>query len=275
MSAAPGARRPRSDVGLVAAATRVAGLVPDALFTRLVAAGYVRFEAELSRLPDLLPARPGPRLAVDVGAWYGPWTRRLSGLVERVLAVEPNPAVARVLDRTTPASVRVVQAAAGDLPGRTTLWVPGTGRGSEGVAGLQQRDGFAPVEVDRVRLDDVLAAGPRPPVAGEVALVKVDVEGFELEVLRGAERTLTEHRPVVVVELEHHRSDVGAAVAHLSSLGYDAEVLVDDRWTPLTGYDLAAHQARLQPLVGERSLLHRIARPLPRYVNNVVFRPRP
>jgi FkbM family methyltransferase len=192
-----------------------------------------------------------------------------------VLAVEPNPAVAQVLDRTTPASVRVLQAAAGDVPGRTTLWVPASGRGSEGVAGLQEQQGFSPVEVDRVRLDDALEGGPRPPAEGEVALVKVDVEGFELEVLRGAERTLVRHRPVVVVELEHHRSDVGAAVAYLRSLGYDPEVLVEGRWTPLAEFDLAAHQARLQPLVGERSLLHRIARPAPRYVNNVVFRPRP
>ena len=275
MSAAPGAGRPRADSTLVTVATRVAGLVPDPVFTRLVSAGYGRFEAELARLHELVPTRPGATLAVDVGAWYGPWTRRLAGRVDRVLALEPNPAVARVRARPTPASGRVVPAAAGDHAGRTTLWVPGTGRGSEGVAGQQQQQGFSPIDVDLVRVDDALEEGPRPPAPGEVVLVKVDVEGFELEVLRGAERTLTIHRPVVVVELEHHRSDVGAAVDLLDAWGYAAQVLVDDAWLPLDAFDLAAHQARLQPVVGERSLLQRIARPLPRYVNNVVFRPRP
>jgi FkbM family methyltransferase len=43
-----------------------------------------------------------------------------------------------------------------------------------------------------VRLDDVLT---RPP-----AIIKIDVEGFELDVLRGAEATIASHRPALLVE---------------------------------------------------------------------------
>jgi hypothetical protein len=35
-----------------------------------------------------------------------------------------------------------------------------------------------------------------------VDVLKIDVEGAELEVLRGAKDTLTRHRPVLIIELE-------------------------------------------------------------------------
>ena len=172
-----------------------------------------------------------------------------------------------MLDRTTPGTVTVVRAVVGAETGTTTLWVPSTGRGSEGVAGQQQQDGSRPVQVLCVRLDDQVWTD-------DVRLVKVDVEGAELEVLRGAVRTLTEHRPVLVVELEHHRGGVDASVDLLDELGYRGEVLLGGRWVPLEDFDLAAHQEAIHPHVDGRALLQRIARPEPRYVNNVVFRPR-
>ena len=54
----------------------------------------------------------------------------------------------------------------------------------------------------------------RPP-----ALIKIDVEGLELEVLRGAADTLREHRPTVVIEA-HSDGLAGIAVARLAALGY-------------------------------------------------------
>ena len=77
-----------------------------------------------------------------------------------------------------------------------------------------------------------------------------------------------------MVELEHHRGDVDASLALLDDLGYSGSVLLDGRWVDLAHIDLAAHQRQVHPVVGGRSLLHRIARPTRRYLNNVVFRPR-
>ena len=61
---------------------------------------------------------------------------------------------------------------------------------------------------------DTLTHEFRPP-----ALIKIDVEGLELEVLRGAAATLREHRPTVVVEA-HYSGLAGAAIARLGVLGY-------------------------------------------------------
>ena len=53
-------------------------------------------------------------------------------------------------------------------------------------------------------------------------LIKIDVEGLELEVLRGAQATLREHRPTLVIEA-HFRELATAVTARLATLGYRCE----------------------------------------------------
>ncbi len=155
------------------------------------------YEREVLRiLPDLVG--PGD-VAVDVGANVGILTARLArlvGLSGRVIAVEPSPrclddlrAVVDALGEA--ADVAVVQAALGPDEGTVALtgWDNPDHRGlgtavSGHRAGLAENwyDGQA-VEVPQRRLADVVAehAGDR-----EVGLLKVDVEGYEGEVLAGA-----------------------------------------------------------------------------------------
>ncbi|WP_457811050.1 FkbM family methyltransferase [Sinorhizobium meliloti] len=54
------------------------------------------------------------------------------------------------------------------------------------------------LEVDVTTLDDAIARhGLRPP-----SLVKIDVEGAEIEVLRGMTETLRTHRPSIIYEID-------------------------------------------------------------------------
>jgi hypothetical protein len=66
--------------------------------------------------------------------------------------------------------------------------------------------------VRQVVLDDYFDRGP-------FALLKIDVEGMELEVLRGAQRIIEQHRPILYVEDD--RVDKTAALeSALRDLGY-------------------------------------------------------
>ena len=247
-------------MALTAAVSAISALLPDRLYAATIAASYRRFEPELRRLDDFCPRRG---TALDVGAWYGPWSRALAKRVDTVLAFEPNPDVATLLARTAPRNVRVLAAAATDRDGTDTLWVPTTGMGTEAVASLRATGG-RPVRVDTVAIDGLELT--------DVTMIKLDVEGAELAALRGARSTVERCRPVLLIELEYRRGPVDEVLALLAELGYSGEVLLDGRWAPLAGFDLAGHQARVAPTVP--GYLRTVLLGGPRYVNNVLFRPR-
>jgi FkbM family methyltransferase len=111
------------------------------------------------------------------------------------------------------ANVEVIEKAAGSAPGRDRLllvedlsWSHLESRGPHPRA-------TDSVEVEIVAIDDLVAGGDiRPP-----QLVKIDVEGSEVDVLAGMRRTIEEHRPAIVCELH----DTAAAfVETMDRLGY-------------------------------------------------------
>ena len=138
---------------------------------------------------------------VDVGAHVGLYTvaAALHG-PGRVLAFEPNPSARTQLDGNVAlngcANVLVVPKAAGDAPGSALLHVPRTPDPSfSSLAGGRFAEG-EPIDVEVTTVDaEVEGAGLRPSV------VKIDVEGGELAVVGGMQRTLERHRPVLLVEV--------------------------------------------------------------------------
>lgn len=203
--------------------------------------------AEIGALTAAL--RPG-EAAADVGANKGsdpPWLSRAVGPSGRVVAFEPQPALADYLVRACRAArlENVVVEAAGvsEAGGTRTLFVPGAGGPSPGASleppapggGVARR-----IAVPVVRLDDYFRAEPR-----RVGAIKVDVEGHELAVLRGAEETLSHHGPVVVFECEiRHVGPEGlsAALDFFAARGYRGAFVRRGRLVPLEDFDPAVHQ---------------------------------
>ncbi|EGX55153.1 hypothetical protein SZN_34337 [Streptomyces zinciresistens K42] len=248
-------------------AARLAPYLPVRLVAATARAVYPRFEPELARLSELCPSPCGT--AVDVGGWYGPWTHRLSRRARQVVTVEPVPRLARLLESGAPPNVRVVRAAASDRPGTARLWLPPGDAGDRGVSSLVRRDIHArALDVPCVTLDGL---GLR-----DVGFVKVDVDGGELAVLRGAADLLARDRPALFVELECRIRPIAPVLTHLAALGYDGWVLPGADWVPLASFPLEAHQAEAAWVV-TRGLARRVL-PLaalrgPRYVNSVLFLP--
>lgn len=153
------------------------------------------YEPEIGILVDTFV--PDDGVLVDVGANWGYFPLFLAarpGFRGRVLAVEAFPASAAALEGVIAATgirhlVEPVAVALGAAPGRATMsekLFTGNNRISE--AGALE----VPVEtLDRLAEAQGLA---------RLDLIKIDVEGAEAEVIRGARRTIARHRPVVVFE---------------------------------------------------------------------------
>jgi FkbM family methyltransferase len=137
---------------------------------------------------------------VDVGANSGVLTVMMGvavGPTGMVVAVDPSPrAVERVQAQARVnalSNVRAVQAALGATARRETFLAGRTGIGALPTADAEHTLP-EPLDVEVMRLDD-LAAG-----LGDVALVKIDTDGSELDVLMGAEDLLARTRPAIVFE---------------------------------------------------------------------------
>jgi len=139
---------------------------------------------------------------VDIGANIGIHTLRAARRVlpdGKVIAFEANPRTAARLRAHAAvnrlSNVTVFDVALSDNPGKAVLKT-----GAEPHAGTftleAHGQGKEEFEVPLARGDDLLANIPLPGRA----LVKIDVEGHELHVLRGMTAWLAAHRPTVIME---------------------------------------------------------------------------
>jgi FkbM family methyltransferase len=166
--------------------------------------------------------RPGD-LVFDVGAHLGNRTRAFAALGCRVIAVEPQPHVARMLRRLVGRlpDVRVIECAVAQAPGRATLAISERTPTVSTLAGGWRQErarepDFASVSWDHsfdvaaTTLDALIAEHGRP------AFIKIDIEGAELEALQGLSQA------VPSVSFEFLPRAMGAAEAcceRLASLG--------------------------------------------------------
>ncbi|MCA3363142.1 MAG: FkbM family methyltransferase [Roseomonas sp.] len=207
--------------------------------------------------------RPGT--LVDIGAHDGLLTIPLARLPgSRVLAFEPLPSAFARLQAAlcaafgeAPAHVACHHLALGDHQGSITLAMPVL----DGVAQEQWASTAkdyaahvsARVTVERLsvpmrRLDDFQLA--------DVTAIKLDAEGAEYEILRGARETLLRCRPVLTLEVEerHRQGSTYAVPAYLDALGYDVFFELKGAWHPMADLDRATMQrASSDPSVFEAS----------------------
>lgn len=200
------------------------------------------FSLSAFRLVSQVAGRVGsPRTVIDVGANKGQFSRAASVVFPgaRIVAFEPLAAVAAEWRRNLAdvANAEVHACALGAETGTITFHpheyslsssvLPlAAGAGGEGGGGAGELE---PVQVPVRRLDDVVEADG---LVGPV-LCKLDVQGYELEVLRGAPETLR-HVDALVVELAFERHYEGQPLFtemldELAGRGFVLDVPIDVR----------------------------------------------
>jgi FkbM family methyltransferase len=181
----------------------VAGRDDDTYFSHFVGAGVYADDVT----PFLSATiRPG-WTCFDVGANIGLTSIFMQGAQPgvEVVAFEPSPIAVDLLQRNVAASglgrsIRIAPVAVTDHEGMVEFADMATFLAGSHILDTAVRHpsaaGIAPIQVRSTTLDAYLAR----EAVGRLDLLKIDVEGHEEQVLRGAAETLARHRPLTILE---------------------------------------------------------------------------
>lgn len=164
-----------------------------------------KYDPEVKALPKLVG--PG-NTVLDIGAHYGQYTRVLSRLVGfqgRTFSFEPASSTFKGLRRTCKLlrlnNVTLIQSALSDTIGKAPLHTPIKSNGSYGISlaylGVDTRRNFIKELVSIYTLDEFVKTNK----ISSIAFVKCDVEGAELKVFQGGQKTLEQFRPKILCEV--------------------------------------------------------------------------
>lgn len=229
-------------------------------------------ESELMLLPRLLDRS---QVAIDIGVNIGDYFNVLARHSRRTIGFEPHPGCYAYLKAAGLRNGNVLNLALSDHAGTAVLKVPVQEDEVTGLATIEATNAsileganrMQTYEVEVARLDDVVKGELR---AGErIGFIKIDVEGHEFAVLKGAKATIGAHRPIVMLETEYrHGAPVPAIFAFFTDQEYVAKALLKGRMEDVDPKRLE----ELQKGIGIADIVKDARDSI--YVNNVLFIPR-
>jgi FkbM family methyltransferase len=177
---------------------------------------------------------PGLHTVIDVGANRGEWTVDLleaASAVERVLCYEPGSSALKVLRGRldSDSRVEIVAAAVSDVAGELDFFDEPDAGETSSLIRSHSNTAASRRRVEVVTLDEEIEKRG----IDRVDLLKIDAEGMDLHVLRGASRTLAGHR-IAVAQFEYNApwaavgSTLAAAFQLLRGHGYEVLALLPD-----------------------------------------------
>lgn len=240
----------------------VVRFLPSSVLITVIAWIHRRVEPEL---PIAIKKCSAKGVVLDVGAWYGPYSYWLSKKSLWVHAFEPNPEVADTLMALKRKNVTVHPTAVSNINGIANLYLSGSGKGTEAQSSLIENsdcDNQLSIKVPTLSIDSLEIKN--------VELIKIDVEGHEESVVRGAIKTICKYHPVLLVELEDRYADIASTISFLENLGYSGSILINKKWRLLSSFNLKKWQQQFHENSKIRGYLSAFVFGYG-YVNNVFF----
>jgi FkbM family methyltransferase len=225
------------------------------LFDGFVSFGVLRGAWENAEADFMLSCLRDGDGMIDAGANIGVFTlqaARAVGARGRIYAFEPMQQTCQMLERSVLAN---------GFEGRCVLFNEGLGEregaGSVHLSRHATNPGSSHVSTadggERIRIRPIDAIAFARPIR----FLKIDVEGFEPHVIRGATRTLAEHAPFILTEFfPRALREIGgvsgpAYIALLEKLGYTMTVFSatdDDEGDPVTSADAQRFDTLAEPI---------------------------
>lgn len=182
-----------------------------------------RFKSEVPSIHFVRHARLSGKTVLDIGAnrgIYSIYMSRAAGRDGRVIAFEPQPELGEHLARVKRDfrldNLEIENSGLSSAPATMKMWRPKVGSGSANLYG-DNNAGWSQIEVPVIRLDDYLQQAG----VDSVDLIKCDIEGHELDALRGGVEMLRRDMPALILECAHTEAVNGELFGFLEDLGYD------------------------------------------------------
>lgn len=190
------------------------------------------------RLKSFIYSDKYTNVALDVGANIGNHSIFFgSFMADHLIAIEPNPKVLSQLRHNLSKNLShytLYETAVGEKQGKGAIAVPENMGNNIGAAkiNLQHADG----NIDITTLDAVFSAWKNQQTnAIAVPLIKIDVEGMEIAVLKGAKSILQAYKPHIFAEAAT-KEEFQKIYAYLHPLGYRK---IPGRWAATPVYHFA------------------------------------
>ena len=172
----------------------------------------------------ILETIPSMKTFVDVGSNVGIWSLPMSKKFRRVVSYEPSKQNIECLRANVPSGIEIREKAVANFSGTADFHQAGKNCGD----GKLCRPGVgSSYSVPVVRLDD--------EGIDEIDLIKIDVQGWEYEVLDGAREIIKTQRPWIIFEVNE---DIDQCCKLMEKSGYETLLLKSKRcflWAPISG----------------------------------------
>ena len=184
-------------------------------------------ESDWEWSPVIKPIVPPGSQVLDIGANVGYLSglfARWVGPTGRVTSIEPIPATFDALTSSMkqlyPNTVTTIQSCVSDAPGNVTMSVPSYAGGGENyyesrIVEASAATGSNLFTVQATTLDLLIPNLNRNP---NLSLIKIDVEGHELSVVKGGSHYLSAHQPPLLIEIAGNPDELNTPAAQLFDL---------------------------------------------------------
>ena len=212
--------------------TRVSGLLENDL-----SMDHPSYEDKYRSL--VIESLPNKRTFVDVGANVGIWSLPMRLHFEKVISYEPSKQNIECIKSNIPSGIELREKAVADFNGEAKFHQAGKNCGD----GKLCREGVkSAYVVPVVKLDDENLQN--------VDMIKIDTQGWELEVLKGMSNLINSQRPWIMIEINE---DVDKCCELMENYGYETVCIKSKRnfvWAPKTGHNSPVDKSILKRFLG-------------------------
>ena len=170
---------------------------------------------------------------IDIGVYRGVYSYEMAKYSKIVHAFEPNPIIFKDIELNLGKIIKNINLynfALSDKENKVLLKVPIRNKNYDksnyeeyfqmGRATIHKQNVMGDIETFEIKskkLDNFT-------FSNRISFIKIDVEGHEMSVIKGAENTIKQYKPTLLVEIEekHSKQKVLDSINYINSLGYES-----------------------------------------------------